>query len=550
MPPTSPFTRESRLARLPELLRERILVLDGAMGTLIQGYRLDEAGYRGERFADHPRDLRGDPDLLNLTQPQVIGAIHAAYLEAGADIVETNTFTSTRISQADYGLEDVALEMNEAGARLAREAADQTEAADPDRPRFVAGSLGPTNRTASISPDVNDPGARNVTFGELRDAYRESALGLIAGGADLLLIETIFDTLNAKAAIFACEEAFELAGVRLPLMISGTIVDASGRTLTGQTVEAFWTSVMHARPQIVGLNCSLGARQLRAFVQDLGRVASCPVSAYPNAGLPNELGGYDESPEQMAATIHEFATAGLVNVVGGCCGTTPEHVRQMAEAVRGLAPRIPVAPTPALRLSGLEPLTITADSLFVNVGERTNVTGSKRFARLVTEGHFEEAVEIARQQVESGAQAIDINMDEGLLDSGAAMTRFLDLIAGEPDIAKVPVMLDSSKWSVIAAGLEHVQGRSIVNSISLKEGEAPFLEQARLAHRYGAAVIVMAFDEQGQADTLERRVAVCVRAHRLLTEQAGFTNDEIIFDPNIFAIGTGIEAHDRYAVDY
>ncbi|TAM59965.1 MAG: methionine synthase, partial [Chloroflexota bacterium] len=545
-----PFDRASRLALLPELLGQRILVIDGAMGTLIQRHELDEARFRGAGFADHHRDLRGDNDLLSLTQPDLIRGLHADYLAAGADIIETNTFTATRVSQADYGLAERAAEMNEAAARLARAAADAAEAADPSRPRYVAGALGPTNRTASISPDVNDPGARNVTFAELRDAYREAALALIAGGADLLLLETIFDTLNAKAGIVGLEEAFEMTGLRLPLMISGTIVDASGRTLSGQTVEAFWISVMHARPLIVGLNCALGASQLRQFVQDLGRVAPLPISAYPNAGLPNELGGYDETPQTMATALHEFAASGLVNVVGGCCGTTPEHVRAIAEAVRGLAPRPVPAPTRALRLSGLEPLVIDESSLFANVGERTNVTGSRRFARLISAGDYEAAVEIARQQVDNGAQAIDVNMDEGLLDAPAAMARFLDLVAGEPDIAKVPVMIDSSRWSALEAGLQHVQGRSIVNSLSLKEGEGPFLEQARLAHRYGAAVIVMAFDEDGQADTVERRVAISHRAYELLTAKAGFDPDEIIFDPNIFPIGTGLPEHDRYALDY
>jgi 5-methyltetrahydrofolate--homocysteine methyltransferase len=548
---TTPFTRSTRLARLDDLLRERILVLDGGMGTLVQSYTLTEADFRGERFRDHPRDLRGDTDLICLTRPDIVTAIHGAYLDAGADVIETNTFTATRIAQADYGLESVVAEINREGARLARAAADAAEAADPSRPRYVMGALGPTNRTASISPDVADPGARNVTFDELAEAYAESARGLIEGGADLLVIETIFDTLNAKAAIFGVEWAFDAAGERLPLVISGTITDASGRTLSGQTVEAFYTSIAHARPLAVGLNCALGARQLRGHVADLARITELPVIAYPNAGLPNEFGGYDESPEAMAALLGTFARDGIVNIAGGCCGTTPAHIRAVAAAVGGVAPRVPPVVERKTRLSGLQALAIPQPGgVFVNVGERTNVTGSRRFAKLILEDRYDEAVEVARQQVEAGAQLIDVNMDEAMLDSEAAMTRFLRLTAAEPDISAVPVMLDSSRWEVIEAGLKCVQGKSVVNSISLKEGEGPFLEHARLCRRYGAAVVVMGFDEEGQADTAERKVAVATRAYRLLTERAGFEPEDVILDPNIFAIGTGIEEHAGYAVAY
>jgi 5-methyltetrahydrofolate--homocysteine methyltransferase len=544
------YTRESRLSRLPELLARRILVLDGAMGTMIQTYQLGEQEYRGERFRDWPSDLRGNNDLLSLTQPGIIRAIHAAYLDAGADILETNSFNSTAISMADYGMEHLVYELNRTAARLARESADEFERAEPDSPRFVAGVLGPTNRTASLSPDVNDPGFRNVRFEELVDTYGEAIRGLLDGGADLLLVETIFDTLNAKAALFAIDSYFETAGIRVPVMISGTITDASGRTLSGQTTEAFWNSVAHARPLSIGLNCALGARALRQYVQELSRVAPTFVSTHPNAGLPNEFGGYDESPEYMAGVLREFAEAGLVNLVGGCCGTTPAHIRAIADAVRGLPPRLPASPPPRLRLSGLEPLTVGPETLFVNIGERTNVTGSRKFARLVLAGDYEAGLEIARQQVENGAQMIDINMDEGMLDSEGAMTTFLKLLASEPDISRVPIVIDSSKWSVIEAGLKCVQGKSVVNSISLKEGEESFIRQAKLVHRYGAAVIVMAFDEQGQADTADRKVEICRRAYRILTEQVGFAPDDIIFDPNIFAIATGIEEHNNYAVDY
>ena len=543
-------TREMRLRELEPLLARRILVLDGAMGTMIQSYQLGEAEYRGQRFADWPRDLRGNNDLLSLTQPGIIRAIHHAYLEAGADVLETNSFNSTAISLADYAMEDLVYELNQASARLAREVADEFESLDPDTPRYVAGVLGPTNRTASLSPDVNDPGFRNVSFDALVETYAEAVRGLLDGGADLLLVETIFDTLNAKAALFAIESHFESTGIRVPVMISGTITDASGRTLSGQTTEAFWNSVAHARPLTVGLNCALGAKALRQYVQELSRVAPTFVSTHPNAGLPNEFGQYDESPEYMAGILREFAESGLVNLVGGCCGTTPAHIKAIADAVAGVPPRRPAEQPGRLRLSGLEPLTIGPDSIFVNVGERTNVTGSRKFARLILAGDYEAALEIARQQVESGAQMIDVNMDEGMLDSQQAMSTFLKLIASEPDISRVPVVIDSSKWSVIEAGLKCVQGKGVVNSISLKEGEESFVHQATLVKRYGAAVIVMAFDEQGQADTADRKVAICRRAYTILTERVGFAPEDIIFDPNIFAIATGIEEHNNYAVDY
>jgi len=543
-------SRKARLAALKPLLARRILVLDGAMGTMIQTYGLGESEYRGDRFATSARDLRGNSDLLSLTQPAIISAIHDAYLDAGADILETNTFTATSIAQADYGLESLARELNCAGARLARDAADRAEAANPDRPRFVAGVLGPTNRTASISPDVNDPGFRAVTFDTLVAAYTEAVDGLIEGGADLLLVETIFDTLNAKAALFAIDSWCTEHQLHVPVMISGTITDASGRTLSGQTTEAFWNSVAHARPLSIGLNCALGARQLRGYVHELARLCPTFVSAHPNAGLPNEFGGYDESPAFMAELLGEFATSGLVNIVGGCCGTTPDHIRAIAAAVEGVAPRaVPDVPR-RTRLAGLEPLVIGPESLFVNVGERTNVTGSRRFARLILDGKFDDALQVARQQVESGAQMIDVNMDEAMLDSRQAMVTFLNLAAAEPDISKVPVMLDSSRWTVLEAGLKCLQGKGVVNSISLKEGEAEFVRQATLARRYGAAVIVMAFDESGQADTAERKVDICARCYRILTEQVGFPPEDIIFDPNIFAIATGIEEHANYAVDY
>ena len=525
-------------------------MLDGATGTLIQRYNLTEADFRGERFRDHPCDVRGDTDLLCLTRPDVVRAVHDAYLAAGADIISTNTFAATRIAQADYGLEDVAYEIHVEAARIARAAADAAEAREPDRPRFVAGSLGPTNKTASISPDVSDPAARSVTFEELADAYAEAARGLITGGADLLMVETVFDVLNAKAAIFGIERVFGELGFRVPLWISGTITDASGRTLSGHTVEAFWNAIRHARPLIVGLNCALGAKQLRGHVEELSRLADTFVAAHPNAGLPNEFGGYDETPEAMAELVRGFAQDGIVNVVGGCCGSGPAYVEALARSVRTLPPRkIPELPS-ALRLAGLEALNLGEGSLFLNIGERTNVAGSRAFAKRIIEGDFDSALAIARAQVESGAQAVDVNMDDAMLDSEAAMTRFLNLVASEPAISRVPIVVDSSKWSVIEAGLRCIGGKPIVNSISLKEGEAEFLSRARLARRYGAAVIVMAFDEQGQADTVERKVDICRRAYRLLTEEVGLAADEIIFDPNVFAVGTGIEEHAGYAVAY
>ncbi|HMW53618.1 MAG TPA: methionine synthase [Zoogloea sp.] len=540
-----------RSTELQSLLTHRILILDGAMGTMIQQHRLGEADYRGARFAEHPRDLKGNNDLLVLTRPDVVGGIHRAYLEAGADIIETCTFNATRVSQAEYGLAGLAYELNVEGARLVRALCDEFTAANPAKPRFCAGVIGPTSRTLSISPDVNDPGFRNIDFDALADDYHEAARGLLDGGADILLIETVFDTLNAKAAVFAVEKLFAERGQRVPVMISGTITDASGRTLSGQTAEAFWNSLRHARPISFGLNCALGARELRPYVEELANTCDCFVSAHPNAGLPNPLSptGYDETPEQLAAEIVEWARSGLVNIVGGCCGTSPAHIRAIAEAVRLVTPRSVPEVAPRLRLSGLEPFNVGPDSLFVNVGERTNVTGSRAFARMILEGRFDDALAVARQQVENGAQVIDINMDEAMLDSLAAMERFLKLIAAEPDISRVPVMLDSSKWSVIEAGLKCIQGKGVVNSISMKEGEAEFLRQARLCRQYGAAVIVMAFDEKGQADTYARKTEICRRAYDLLTG-IGFPAEDIIFDPNIFAIATGIEEHDNYAVDF
>ncbi|MFN2188501.1 MAG: methionine synthase [Candidatus Promineifilaceae bacterium] len=540
-----------RAGRLKEELKKRILVLDGAMGTMIQSYRLDEAGFRGERFRDHAIDLQGNNDLLSLTQPGIVLAIHKAYLDAGADIIETNTFNATAISQADYRLGDMTYEMNLQAAKLAVQARDEFESAGVNSgAKFVAGALGPTNRTASISPDVNDPSQRNVTFDQLATAYGTAARGLLDGGVDLLLVETIYDTLNAKAAIYAILSLFEERGAKVPLMISGTITDASGRTLSGQTTEAFWNSIRHAEPLIVGLNCALGAGAFREYIGEMSRLANCFVSIYPNAGLPNEFGDFDDTPEYMSDVLREYAESGFVNIVGGCCGTTPAYIRQFSEVVKGLDPRKTPNPPRNLRLSGLEPMNITADSMFVNIGERTNVTGSRRFARLILNDDYEEALKVARQQVENGAQMIDINMDEGMLDAEVAMVKFLNLIATEPDIARVPVVIDSSKWSVIEAGLKCVQGKPVVNSISLKEGKDAFIQHAKLARRYGAAVIVMAFDEEGQADTTERKIAVCQRAYRILTEEVKFPPEEIIFDPNIFAIATGIEEHNDYGLAY
>ncbi|MCU7921622.1 MAG: methionine synthase [Candidatus Thiodiazotropha sp. (ex Dulcina madagascariensis)] len=541
-------TPQKSIPPIESLLQERILILDGAMGTMIQRHKLEERDYRGERFADWPSDLKGNNDLLVLTQPAIIRGIHEAYLEAGADIVESNTFGANRISMADYDMQALAYEMSEAGARLAREAADKYST--PDKPRFVAGVLGPTNRTASISPDVNDPSARNITYQALVDAYAEAARGLIAGGCDLLLIETIFDTLNAKAAVFACEQVFEEDRIRLPVMISGTITDQSGRTLSGQTTEAFYNSLRHAQPISIGLNCALGPDLLRQYVEEMSRIADTHVSAHPNAGLPNEFGQYDLDAIQMAGYIAEWADAGFLNIVGGCCGTTPQHIQAIAEAMTGKPPRQLPKIEKQCRLSGMEPLNIGPDSLFVNVGERANVTGSAKFKRLILNEAYDEALDICREQVENGAQIVDINMDEAMLDGVAAMRRFLNLCAGEPEIAKVPVMIDASKWEIIEAGLQCVQGKPIVNSISMKEGEAKFLQQARLCRRYGAAVIVMAFDETGQADTQARKVAICTRAYRLLTETVGFPAEDIIFDPNVFAVATGIEEHNNYGVDF
>ena len=537
-------------ADLRKLAQERILILDGAMGTMIQRYQLTEADYRGAAFADHPSSLKGNNELLSLTRPAVILEIHRAYLEAGADIIETNTFNANAISQEDYGLQALAYEMNLASARLARQAADEFSARDPDKPRFVAGALGPTNKTASLSPDVNDPGARNVHFDELKAAYYDQARGLLDGGADILLIETIFDTLNGKAAIAAVQELLAERGADVPLMISGTIVDASGRNLSGQTTEAFWISVEHARPFSVGLNCALGAAEMRPFLEALAGVADTRVSAYPNAGLPNEFGEYDQTPEEIAAYLAEFAESGFLNIVGGCCGTTPDHIRAIAQAVTTLSPRpLPPADTHSA-YSGLEPLVVTPFTNFINIGERTNVTGSARFRKLILENNYEEAVQVARQQVESGAQMIDVNFDDGMLDGERAMTRFLNLIATEPDVARVPVVIDSSKWSIIEAGLKCVQGKAVVNSISLKEGEEAFIAQARAIRRYGAAVIVMAFDEQGQADTIARKVEICTRAYHILTDPVGFAPEDIIFDPNILAVATGIEEHNDYAINF
>jgi len=520
------------------------------MGTMIQSYGLTEADFRGERFRDHARELRGNGDVLSLTRPDVIEAIHRAYLEAGADLLETNTFTATAIAQADYGTEGAVYDMNLASARLARRTADDFTARTPDRPRFVVGVLGPTNRTGSLSPDVNDPGYRAVTFDDLAAAYRTQAEGLLDGGVDLLMVETVFDTLNCKAALFALRVLLDERAADVPILVSGTITDQSGRTLSGQTVEAFWNSVRHADLFSIGLNCALGAAQLRPYVDELSGIADVAVSCHPNAGLPNAFGGYDQTPETMAALTREFAESGLVNIVGGCCGTTPAHIRAIAEAVAGLPPRQIPAREPICRLAGLEPFNIRADTLFVNVGERTNVTGSARFAALIREGDYESALRVARQQVENGAQILDVNMDEGMLDSRAAMERFLRLLAGEPDIARVPVMVDSSRWEVLETGLKNLQGKGIVNSISLKEGEDDFVAKARLVRRYGAAVVVMAFDERGQADTVERKVAICTRAYRILTERVGFPPEDVIFDPNIFAVGTGLEEHNRYAIAY
>lgn len=543
-------TVSNKIDALKQQLAQRIMVLDGGMGTMIQSYKLEEEDYRGSRFADWPCDLKGNNDLLVLSKPAVMREIHDAYLAAGADILETNTFNATSIAMADYQMERLSAEINFEAARLARACADAWTAKTPDRPRYVAGVLGPTNRTCSISPDVNDPAYRNVTFNQLVEAYRESTRALVEGGSDIIMIETVFDTLNAKAAVYAVQTEMEALGVALPLMISGTITDASGRTLSGQTTEAFYNSLRHAEPLSFGLNCALGPDELRQYVAELSRIAEGYVTAHPNAGLPNAFGEYDLDAELMAQQIGEWATAGFLNIIGGCCGTTPQHIAAMVAAVEGVAPRqLPTIPV-ACRLSGLEPLNITAESLFVNVGERTNVTGSAKFKRLIKEEKYNEALEVALQQVQSGAQIIDINMDEGMLDAEAAMVRFLNLIAGEPDIARVPIMIDSSKWEVIEKGLQCIQGKGIVNSISMKEGEAAFIHHARQVRRYGAAMVVMAFDEVGQADTRARKIEICRRAYRILTEQVGFPPEDIIFDPNIFAVATGIDEHNNYAMDF
>jgi len=543
------MNRAERIAAFHHLLTQRILVLDGGMGTMIQNHSLSEKDYRGERFKDWRCDLKGNSDILSLTAPHIIGQIHTAYLEAGADILETNTFTSNYPSQADYHMEDLCREINLESAKIARQAADDFYAKTGEI-RFVAGALGPTNRTASLSPNVNDPSFRNIDFDQLADTYLIGARALIEGGADLFLIETIFDTLNAKAAIFAVKQAVAETGVDLPIIISGTITDASGRTLSGQTTEAFWNSVRHARPIAIGLNCALGAKQLRPYIEELSRIADTHVCAYPNAGLPNAFGEYDEAPCETAGMLGEFATSGFLNIVGGCCGTTPDHIRHIREAVAGVPPRKPPQIEPRCRLAGLEPLNIGSDSLFVNVGERTNVTGSAKFRRLIEADDYNAALDIARQQVTSGAQVIDINMDEGMLDSEAAMVKFLNLIAAEPDISRVPIMIDSSKWSVIETGLKRIQGKGVVNSISLKEGEAAFIEHARKVQAYGAAVVVMAFDDKGQADTKQRKIEICQRSYKVLTEQCGFAPEDIIFDPNIFAVATGIEEHNNYSLDF
>ncbi|MFA5260883.1 MAG: methionine synthase, partial [Candidatus Omnitrophota bacterium] len=533
-----------------KLLKERILILDGAMGTMVQEYNLDEAAVRGKVFADHPVDLRRNNDVLSLTQPQIIEEIHRAYLAAGADIIETNTFGANAVSLSDYILADKAYEFNVAAARIARRAADDVTRQNSQQPRFVAGSIGPTNRTASMSTDVNDPGSRAVTFDQLVAAYAEQVRGLVDGGADFLLIETIFDTLNCKAAIYAIEGVFERMRRRLPVMVSGTIADASGRMFSGQTVEAFWISVMHAGPLSVGLNCSLGADKLRPYIAELSRLAPCYISCYPNAGLPDGFGGFDQDPLEMAKWVADFAKEGHVNIVGGCCGTTPEYIRAICQAVSPFKPRgLPHIPVQTC-FSGLEALVVRPDSNFINIGERTNVAGSQKFANLIKNEQYEEALSVARQQVEAGAQVIDVNMDEAMLDSKKAMVRFLNLTAGEPDIARVPVMIDSSRWPVIEAGLKCVQGKAIVNSISLKEGEEVFKKQAMELKKFGAAVVVMAFDECGQADSKDRKVDVCTRAYRILTQEVGFPPQDIIFDPNVFAVATGMEDHNNYALDF
>ena len=539
------MTRDERIQWLESTLTESIVILDGGMGTMIQGAGLGESDYRGERFKDFSQDLKGNNDLLTLTQPDLIASIHKGYIDAGASIVETNTFNANRPSMADYAMEELVSELNREAAKLARSVADSY-----DRPVLVAGVLGPTNRTCSISPDVNDPGARNITFNQLVDTYTDATRALLEGGADLILVETIFDTLNAKAALFAIDEVARETGIQIRIMISGTITDASGRTLSGQTTEAFWFSVRHAKPLTIGLNCALGPKELRPFLSDLSRVADTFVSAHPNAGLPNQFGEYDLDAAEMSEIVAEYADAGLINIIGGCCGTTPEHIRLIAEKVASHKPREVPTKAPVMRLSGLEPFIADQTTGFVNVGERTNVTGSAMFKRLILNSEFDEALAVARQQVENGAQVIDINMDEGMLDSKSAMVTFLNLIASEPDISRVPVMIDSSKWDILEAGMQCVQGKGIINSISLKEGEANFLEQARKIRQYGFAVVVMAFDETGQADTRERKLEICQRSYQLLTDVIGFPPEDIVFDPNVFAVATGIEEHNNYALDF
>lgn len=538
------------MQNLKDNLKNRILVLDGAMGTMVQSYGLSESDFRGERFQNHPCDLKGNNDFLCLTRPDIVGEIHRAYLEGGADIIETNTFNATSISQADYQTEDLVYEINKAAAEIARNVADEFSKKTPDKPRFVCGSLGPTNKTASMSPDVSNPGFRNISFDELANAYYEQAKGLMDGGCDVLMVETVFDTLNCKAALFGIQSMYEDTGNEIPLMVSGTITDASGRLLSGQTVEAFWHSIRHVNLLAVGLNCALGAEQIRPYVDALSQIADTNILVYPNAGLPNEFGGYDETPDQMSGFLKEFSEAGLVNIVGGCCGTTPEFISAFSISVQDLLPReIPLL-KPLTKLSGLEPLIIRPESNFINVGERTNVTGSAKFRRLIKEDNYDEALTVAREQVENGAQIIDVNMDEGLIDSEKAMEKFLRLIAAEPEISKVPIMIDSSKWSVIETGLKNIQGKGVVNSISLKEGEDEFIHHAKLVKKYGASVVVMAFDEQGQADTYERKVSICQRAYIILTEDVRLNPEDIIFDPNIFAVATGIEEHNQYGKAY
>ena len=538
------------MKKLEKILSKKILVMDGAMGTMVQGYNLEEKDFRGNRFLNHKSDLKGNNDILSITQPEIIKEIHAAYLEAGADIIETNTFNSTSISQSDYNLENIVYELNKISAEIACSVREKYNNITPHKPRFVCGAIGPTNKTASMSPDVSSPGFRNIDFDELKDSYIEQINGLIDGGVDILLIETVFDTLNCKAAIFAVETVLDEKNINVPLMVSGTITDASGRLLSGQTVEAFWHSIRHANLISVGLNCALGAEQMRPYIDEFSKIANTNILVYPNAGLPNEFGGYDESPKDMASFLEEFALSGLVNIIGGCCGTAPEHISEFVKSVESISPRIIPGSLPLTKLSGLEAVTIRPESNFINIGERTNVTGSSKFKKLIKDDKYDEALSVALEQVQSGAQIIDVNMDEGLIDGEKAMIRFLRLIAAEPDISKVPIMIDSSKWSVIEAGLKNIQGKGIVNSISLKEGEEEFVRQAKLVRKYGAAVIVMAFDEKGQADTFQRKINICERAFKILTKQVKIAPEDIIFDKNIFAVATGIEENTLYEKDF